>query len=267
MRASIARIIIAAALSVLLGAATAEARVSKCAVANRDICKEACDKVKGTLTSSSNGLSHTCTHAIANVRTDWYVSTQWLQDYAPLTRMTEFRIGDLDFGEGESRNRNTLGIGAAYHLNDWITLDIGLSAAKGSVTARSSQTGAAGAPLATLRTDYNLYMLDAGARFYVFKRPRFEHWVYVGALSAAAQPTDATLVRDGRETTIEQLPSASTLAPAAGVGMSFQASRRISPSITFVHSPRRGWSAGFLIALPIPRPDPPPELQSVETLN
>jgi len=187
---------------------------------------------------------------------EWYFSGTVNRNYEGLAgdSLKDFRASDLQFGEARSDSETSFGIGGIFPVNDWIGLDVGLSTGTGSSTARSFDANG-GNSVASVTTDYRLYMADAGARLYVIRRPRFWHWIYLGGLSALARPSGGSLNVAGSnvELSSEQFRSTTTIEPVVGVGTAFPISSRIAPAVIVRHSPRRGWNAGLLLVIPIPQ--------------
>jgi len=262
-RAVSVRGLVVVLVSVAAIAGSASAKTATCKVDNAQICREACDKLKGTLTTSGSGHTHTCTYPIAAPPArDWYFSLDYRRDYEALAEntFTTFRgAQDFRFGEARSESKPSAGIGAVFDLNSWLALDVNLSTGEGTSTSRSLQTEST-----SITSDYRLYMADAGVRLYVYQRPRFRHWIYIGALSALARPSNGNLSVGASDIEISsrEFRSTTTLEPVAGVGLAVPISQRVVPSVVIRHSPRRGFSAALLLSLPLPNPGQviPPEL-------
>jgi hypothetical protein len=185
---------------------------------------------------------------------EWYFSVRQNRDYEGLAEdaFDQFRRGEVEYGSPRSKSEPSFGIGSTFMFNSWSSVDVNLATSRGSSTIRSFGDGPSAS---SITSDFRVYEASAALRLYTVKRPRWRHWIYVGALSALARPTGGEF-RSG--TTVTELSSqrfdtTTTFEPMAGVGLEFPVSARINPGIVIRHSPRGGWSAGALLSIPIAR--------------
>lgn len=240
---------------------SAEAAKKTCAVAIRADCLAGCNRLNGRLTQNGNG-SFTCEYLASQGPKEWYVLTGVGRDYESLARTglsTFTDQQDLRFGDAQARTATYFGIGGAFPVNDWVSIDVGLSSAAGKSTARAVAFNPATGvqSIASVTNEYRIYAADVGARMYLYQRPRFKHWIYIGALSALADPTSGSLTRNLQTSSLsrEQFRSTTTLEPVAGVGLTVPFSSRANGNIIVRHGPRSGLYVAFALSVPIP--DPP----------
>src|SRR5947209_5002690 len=181
----------------LMFAANAEAKTANCASSEKDICKKACDKVNGTLTTSKSGSSHTCTYPIVTrPNTDWYVWAFQLGDFKAVAVKTSADVvsqQDLFFDSARVNTNAQIGVGAVFHVNGWFAVDVGLATGTGDVSLSSIQVGARGLPVASLHTDFRLFTGAVSTRFYPFQTERLRPWLDVGFRGLALHPTGGVL--------------------------------------------------------------------------
>lgn len=273
MRIQASRITQAVTITIVvltIGVNDADATTVKCLVADRGICKKACEKVGGKLSTSPSGLSHSCTYSAYMPSTDWYTFADLNVHYQALGRnaLDNFRQTDLNWGEARSRRGTNAGIGSTFQLNSWITLDFSLSVGAGSQSAQSLESDAHAQPVASVVTEYQIYSGAAAARLYVYRQPHFMNWIHVGVQSTVTEPSGGSLTVGGRDTPVSsrQFRSTTTNEPVIGVGLSVPLWRRrhISGGAIIKHPLRSGWSAGVLISFGIRRVTVlPPEFEDV----
>lgn len=256
---SLLRFSIAMTFWLLLFAADAEAKVAKCASSNQAICREACDKVKGTLTTSGSGLTHTCTYPIAaRPHTDWYVSTFKLGDFEPVAAKTFADVvaqQDLFFDSARLDTHAQIGVGAIFNVNDWLAIDIGLATGTGEVSLSSVQVDARGLSAASLSTDFRLFTGAVSTRFYPFQTERLRPWLGIGARGLALRPTAGALTIEGRrlDVPVERLKPVANTDLSAGLGFDLTLTRRFILSVGGDHGFQNGWRIGTALGFSIPQ--------------
>jgi outer membrane protein W len=242
----------------LLFPANAEATVAKCAVSDRAICKEACNKVGGTLTTSGSGLSHTCTYNTIRplLKADLYVSTFQLGDFEPFAAETFADVisrQDLFFDSARVDTDVQIGVGAVFNVTDWLAIDIGLATGTGGVSLSSVQVDEL--PVTGLSTDFRLFTGAVSTRFYPFQNERLRPWLGVGARGLALRPTAGVLTVEGRRFDVpaKHLKPVATTDLSVGLGLDLTLTRRFTLGVAGDHGFQSGWRIGAALAFSIPQ--------------
>jgi hypothetical protein len=134
-----------------------------------------------------------------------------------------------------------IGGGTLFHFTDWLAVDVGVGAGKGSASVALLTTfGGARAD-----ADFRVFTGSVAARLYLTGRSRVRPWVSVGARGIALRPTGGSVTIDGRATSLDKsLQSTTTTDLSTGAGVSLGITPRVAVEVSGNHGFGSGWSAG-----------------------
>lgn len=146
------------------------------------------------------------------------------------------------FGATDIESGTQAGVGVGVHLNDWLSLDFGLTAGSGTASRISDL------PLAREEAHFRLYGASLAARIYFLQMPlaRVQPWLSGGVRGLAMRPTDGSYTTFNAERDLpgRRFQPSSATDFLSGAGIDVHLTDLLGVTLSGEHGFRTGWRAG-----------------------
>jgi hypothetical protein len=240
-------------------AVNAHAVSAKCAIMDRAVCTNACNRVGGRLVAHPNG-SFTCTDfqwIAYRPDTSGYVSLYQIDSFATVA-VNNFSntvdSNDVVFDPPHTKADPQLGVGALLEVNRWLALNVEFGAGNGHVSLVSATRNTRGEPLAALDSDTRLTTGIVGARLYPLQTDVLRPWLSVGFRGLSVQPVGPLTARGEHPLVLRnRLEPTATTTFACGFGVQYALNRRVAVDVAADHAFGSGWRVGAAVVFTVPK--------------